>query len=134
MEFITMMEEKGVRSMNKKELNKRDFHFLQSEFHFLEKEGVISSAEKEKMLNSYAIKSHVNFIQILLTIGALLLGIGMLSFVASNWAYLNNWTKLSIIIAFFISFNIAGIWLQSRYPKTSRSLHYVGILIFGAGI
>ena len=120
--------------MNKKEINKRDFHFLQNELHYLEQEGVISSTEREKIIGSYEVKSHANFIQILLTIGALLLGFGVLSFVASNWAYLNNWAKLSIIIVFFIAFNATGIWLQSRYPKTSRSLHYVGILIFGAGI
>lgn len=120
--------------MNKKGITKKDFHFLQHELHYLEQEGIISSTDKEKIMDSYEEKSRTNFIQIVLTIGALLLGIGVLSFVASNWAYLNSWTKLSIIIVSFIAFNIAGIGLQSRYAKTSRSLHYVAILIFGAGI
>ncbi|MFF2289661.1 DUF2157 domain-containing protein [Peribacillus butanolivorans] len=120
--------------MAKKEITKKQFDFLEHELKYLETGGVISEQEKEKMLGSYDVKDNLSFITILLSIGALLLGLGVLTFVASNWIYLNKGVKFLIIIACLIGVNFAGVKWQKRFPKTARSLHYVGILIFGAGI
>ncbi|MFJ7754442.1 DUF2157 domain-containing protein [Peribacillus muralis] len=120
--------------MYNKEITKKQFDFLKNEFTYLERGGVISEQEKERMLASYAVKGNLSFVTILLSIGALLLGLGILTFVASNWIYLNKSLKLLLILACLIGVNFAGVKLQVRFPKTARSLHYVGILIFGAGI
>ncbi|CAH0195462.1 DUF2157 domain-containing protein [Peribacillus frigoritolerans] len=120
--------------MANKAITKKQFDFLEHEFNYLEKEGVISRQEKVRMLGSYDVKGNLNFITILLSIGALLLGLGVLTFVASNWIYLSKAVKFLLIIACLIGVNFAGVKVQARFPKTSRSLHYAGILIFGAGI
>ncbi|KWW15448.1 MULTISPECIES: DUF2157 domain-containing protein [Peribacillus] len=120
--------------MGHKEITKKQFDFLKNEFNYLEEGGIISEQEKEKMLDSYAVKGNMSFVTILLSIGALLLGLGVLTFVASNWIYLDKVVKFLLIIACLIGVNVAGVKWQLRYPKTARSLHYVGILIFGAGI
>lgn len=69
--------EGGVTLANK-EITKKQFEFLEHEFNYLEKEGVISQQEKVRMLGSYEVKGNLNFITILLSIGALLLGLGVL--------------------------------------------------------
>jgi len=125
---------KGVNDVIKKAVKKKDYEFLSHEMHYLETTGVISSEEKEKILNTYEIKTGSNFIQTVLTIGALLLGIGVLSFVASNWMYFHKGIKFFLIIFGIIGFQQAGLRLEATYPKTARSLHYIGLLIFGAGI
>ncbi|MFJ7977415.1 DUF2157 domain-containing protein [Peribacillus sp. NPDC096379] len=120
--------------MSKKEITKKQFVFLEHELKYLETGGIISKKDQEKILNSYDVRVGLNFITILLAIGALLLGLGILTFVASNWIYISKGGKLLIIIACLIGVNFTGVKWQTRFPKTARSLHYVGILIFGAGI
>ncbi|WP_034302403.1 DUF2157 domain-containing protein [Bacillus cihuensis] len=120
--------------MSKKEITKKQFDFLEHELKYLESGGIISKQDQEKILRSYDVRAGLNFISILLAIGAILLGLGVLTFVASNWMYFNKGVKLLIIIVCLIGVNYAGVKWQSRFPKTARSLHYVGILIFGAGI
>ncbi|MFJ5625705.1 DUF2157 domain-containing protein [Peribacillus loiseleuriae] len=107
---------------------------LDHELKYLKNEGIISKQDQEKILHSYIVRDGLSFISILLTIGALLLGLGVLAFIASNWIYLNKGVKLLIIIVCLIGVNFTGVKWQTRFPKTARSLHYVGILIFGAGI
>ncbi|MGM9954337.1 MAG: DUF2157 domain-containing protein [Peribacillus sp.] len=120
--------------MVKKEITKKQFEFLEQEFTYLQNGGTISEEEKKKMLASYHVKASLSFISILLAIGAVLLGLGVLTFVASNWMYISKGVKFLLIIACLIGVNVAGVRWETRFPKTSRSLHYVGILIFGAGI
>ncbi|MGE8080771.1 DUF2157 domain-containing protein [Peribacillus loiseleuriae] len=120
--------------MKEKEITKKQFDFLDHELKYLKNEGIISKQDQEKILRSYIVRDGLSFISILLAIGALLLGLGVLTFIASNWIYLNKGVKLLIIIVCLIGVNFAGVKWQTRFPKTARSLHYVGILIFGAGI
>ena len=61
--------------MGHKEITKKQFDFLKNEFNYLEEGGIISEQEKEKMLDSYAVKGNMSFVTILLSIGALLLGL-----------------------------------------------------------
>lgn len=120
--------------MVKKEITKKQFEFLEQELNYLQSSGTISEEEKKKMLASYDVKAGLSFITILLAIGALLLGLGVLTFVASNWMYISKGFKFLMILVCLIGVNFAGVKWETRFPKTSRSLHYVGILIFGAGI
>lgn len=118
----------------KKVITQKQFEFLEHELTHLQSGGIISEEEKERMLASYDVKAGLSFITILLAIGALLLGLGILTFVASNWMYVSKGLKFLLIIICLIGVNFAGVKWETRFPKTSRSLHYAGILIFGAGI
>lgn len=124
----------GGVTLNKKEITKKQFDFLEHELKHLETEGIISKQDHDNILSSYDVRAGLSFITILLAIGAILLGLGVLTFVASNWIYISKGVKLLIIIVCLIGVNFAGVHWQTRFPKTARSLHYVGILIFGAGI
>ena len=120
--------------MIKKVITKKQYEFLEHELTYLQRAGTISEEEKKRMLASYDVKDGLSFITILLAISALLLGLGILTFVASNWMYISKGLKFLVIIVCLIGVNFAGVKFETRFPKTSRSMHYAGILIFGAGI
>jgi len=123
----------GVVNLIKRHITKKQYDFLEHELKHLEKEKLIEEQESERILANYEVKN-VQFITVLAAIGALLIGLGVLTFVASNWMYLTKSFKLLIIILFLIVVNTAGVFVSKQFPKTARSLHYIGILVFGAGI
>lgn len=119
--------------MNKRYLSKQQINFLEEELNFWEKEKIISKDEKIKIIDLYAIK-HVSFVKVILIIGAILLGLGVLSFIASNWDKINKISKFLIIILLYLGVNISSYRLRENYPKTSQSLLYLGVLVFGSGM
>lgn len=120
--------------MNKRNINSSKFNFLQKELTFFENDGIITKDQKESMLLSYNVGSEINFIRILLSIGSILIGLGILTFIASNWQGFTKLIKFIIIILLFILSNIISFSVHDNYPKTSKSFLYLSTLIYGAGI
>ncbi|AEG60382.1 DUF2157 domain-containing protein [Desulforamulus ruminis] len=118
----------------KRQLTREQLQFLDRELQYQQERGVISEEQKLQMLTDYETKQGLSFIRIMLTIGALLVGLGILSFIASNWAELGKAAKLSIILAVFLGAMLASYQISGPYPKTSKSLLYIGVLTYGAGI
>ncbi|AFM40219.1 putative membrane protein [Desulfosporosinus acidiphilus SJ4] len=118
----------------KRAINKSKFSFIGEELDYYRMNGLISDQQTKDILEIYEIKEGLNFIRTLVTMGAILVGLGILSFIASNWDGLNNMAKLSIIFIAFGGSNFAGYVLEDHYPKTGRSLIYLGTLVYGAGI
>lgn len=120
--------------MDKKKINNKQFEFLREELSFYQKNNIISYNQKEEILDLYDVNKGLNFIRVLLTIGAVLVGIGVLSFIASNWQVIGKPFKFGIILVAFTAFYYIGNILEESYPKTARSLIYISVLIYGAGI
>lgn len=118
----------------KKIVSPKELKFLQQEMNDCSSKGLITNEQKENILNVYEAKVKMNFIKILVTIGAVLMGLGVISFIASNWVAIGRITKFSIIISSFLGANAIAYYIEENYPKTSRSLNYLSIFIFGAGI
>ncbi|PIC82587.1 DUF2157 domain-containing protein [Sporosarcina sp. P1] len=118
----------------KRTVSKQQFTFLQQEFSFLQQQGKMKEADVNEMLSLYESKGGTNFVRILLAFGAILVGIGILSFIAGNWAGLTPFFKFGLIVVGMILAYIAGYKLESNYERTSRSMYYIGAAIFGAGI
>ncbi|SHF56650.1 Uncharacterized membrane protein [Desulforamulus putei DSM 12395] len=118
----------------KRQITKQELAFLDHELQHQQQNGVISEKQRLEILASYELKKGLSFIRVMLAIGALLVGLGILSFIASNWAELGRITKLSIILAIFLGFMFASYKVSNNYPKTSKSLLYIGVLTYGAGI
>lgn len=120
--------------MNPKRIRLKDYQFLQQVLN----EGVlmekVSQDTANSLLSGYEPNKDFSFIRVLTAIGSLLLGFGVLSFIASNWEDMTRPLKLAVIIGFLIAFNLAGYFNQKKYPKTAAALFYVGALIYGAGI
>ncbi len=118
----------------KRLINKANFSVVSSELDHYESNGLITGEQKNGILEIYEIKGGLNFIRVVVTIGALLVGLGILSFIASNWAGISHLVKLLIIFGVFIGVNLAGYLLSENNPKTGRSFIYLGTLVYGAGI
>lgn len=118
----------------KKQLSKSKLSFLNAELEYSLSNDLITSEQKRLILEQYEPKPELNFIKVVVTIGAVLVGLGVLSFIASNWDGIGKIAKLAIIFGAFITVNLTGYLLMDHYPKTGRSFLYLGVLIYGAGI
>ncbi|WP_432666580.1 DUF2157 domain-containing protein [Wukongibacter baidiensis] len=118
----------------KKRLSKSNYKFLLNELRGHKDRGVITESQLNDIMTSYEEDSGINFIKILVTIGAVLIGLGILSFIASNWAYMGKFLKIAIIIATLGTSIFTSFKLEINYPKTSKALLYLSALIYGAGI
>ncbi|MCZ6786955.1 MAG: DUF2157 domain-containing protein [Planctomycetota bacterium] len=70
-------------------------------------------------------------------LGALLIGAGILSFVAWNWELMSRAVKLGILGLMLVAAHSAGYWMwrvADRLPRLGHALTLLGSLIFGASI
>lgn len=118
----------------KKKLSKSNYKFLETELKEHKDRGIITSYQLEDIMTFYEEESQLNFIKILVMIGSILIGLGILSFVASNWPYMGKVLKISVIVAALGFSTLISFKLEKYYPRTSKSLMYLSSLIYGAGI
>lgn len=118
----------------KRQISKANFSLISTELEHYESNGLITGEQKSSLLKIYEIKSGLNFIQVVVTIGAIMVGLGILSFIASNWDGIGHLVKLLLIFGVFGGVNLEGYLLSETNPKTSRSFIYLGTLVYGAGI
>jgi uncharacterized membrane protein len=66
--------------------------------------------------------------------GALMLGGGVLLFVAAHWDALSPGARFAIVLAMVGGFHVLGALVGDRVPGLSAALHGVGTVALGAGI
>lgn len=118
----------------KKTISRSRYSFLQQEMSQFERDGIISSEQRQKILSHYEVKASISIIWLLFTIGAIFIGISAFIFVTENWDFLTRAVKLSLIFIGLIGFYLVGWKLEHSYPFTSRCMYYIGVFIFGAGL
>src|SRR5262247_3468951 len=72
----------------------------------------------------------------LFTLGSLMVGGGVISFVAAHWDEISRGPKVGLLFAALLVFHIAGYWLRYRraWPRLGHALIFCGCLVFGANI
>ena len=118
----------------KRQISQANLSLVGKELEHYESNGLITGEQKKDILEIYEIKSGLNFIRVVVTIGAILVGLGILSFISSNWDGISHLVKLLLIFGVFGGVNLAGYMLSENNPKTGRSFIYLGTLVYGAGI
>lgn len=118
----------------KRRLTKREYEWLQNELTFLQQQKQLTTEKTAEILSLYETKGSYSLLRVCLTIGALLIGVGVLSFIAGNWDQLPTAVKFSLILIGLIGTYLAGWNWENIYPKTAQGLYYIGIFIYGAGI
>lgn len=118
----------------KRKMSQSNYRLLEKEFHHLEKNGQLAPNQADSLLSLYTPTEKISFVQTLLAIGSVLVGIGILSFIAGNWQVMPVTFKFLVLFLATAAFYVGGYKLDSAYPRTARSLYYIGIFVYGAGI
>lgn len=69
-----------------------------------------------------------------LTMGGLMVGAGMLLFVAAHWDGLSPAQRFLLVLTKVLGLHAAGLVFRERMPTLATALHGLGTLAFGAGI
>lgn len=107
---------------------------------WLKKEGpkwveqnIISEQQYEQILAQYDDKQHG--FGILTVLGSVLIGLGILIFIAANWQDIPQLLRLCLVIVIMVSFYAGGTVMHERGNKTAgTALLGIGLLSFGANI
>ncbi|HOQ06108.1 MAG TPA: DUF2157 domain-containing protein [Anaerohalosphaeraceae bacterium] len=115
---------------------------LKSELSVLEAEGLLSAEQAAAICQRYQLTSLASegtraLLTTIYFIGATLVGIGIISFVAAHWTYLSRELKLTLILGAMLAAHISGFlfWkVSGRRPNLGHTLVLLGTLMFGANI
>ena len=103
--------------------------------------GFISEQAAQQLSNAYQLdnlkhESTRLLSAVIFTIGTLLLGGGVISFVAANWEVIPTPIKLALLFFALVSFHAVGFWLwhNQNWRRLGHALIFCGCLVFGANI
>ncbi|MBI2373728.1 MAG: DUF2157 domain-containing protein [Deltaproteobacteria bacterium] len=104
-----------------------------------EREGLITSEAREALAKRYSVGEPGADAAALAVyvLGALLVGGGVVSFVAWNWEALSDVAKLALVTSLMISVQTLGFWwwrIEGRHARLGHALVFLGTLIFAANV
>lgn len=115
-------------------ISKHQMTFLTEVLEDAESKNIIKPTQSKDILGHYEPRKGLDFIRVLVSFGAILIGLGVLLFIAGNWQAISNPWKVVIIITALAS-SMASSYLTAKdKPMTSQALLYLSVLIFGAGL
>jgi uncharacterized membrane protein len=95
-------------------------------------ENIISDQQLEQLLNRYEQERSSNMLPILASI---LIGLGILTFIASNWDGIDYIARVALILIVMCGFYIAGERVHMKgNARLGNGLLGIGVISFGAGI
>ncbi|NWF94441.1 MAG: DUF2157 domain-containing protein [Syntrophaceae bacterium] len=117
---------------------------LEKEAEIWVEEGLISPIQRDRIVSRYRVLKEADekagpgkLITTLSILGSILVGVGVILFVASNWSLIPKWGKLGIIFSSMMASYGFGFYFRyekASYPRVGASLILLGSLIFGAGM
>ncbi len=80
--------------------------------------------------------AHNKITSIIFKIGAVLVGVGIFSFVAANWDEMSKTVKVLVVLSFLVVFYLLGWYMkyEKKLPKTGDTFIVLGNISYGAGI
>lgn len=119
-------------------------HQLRQEAEQWHTEGLIDASVYEQLCDRYQFNelefsARNRFVVILLGLGSILLGLGLITFVAANWQAWSRELKVTLLLSGFVGVNIAGFYLWRRPRQRwqrglGQSLLLLGALLLGANM
>ncbi|HKR58813.1 MAG TPA: DUF2157 domain-containing protein [Pyrinomonadaceae bacterium] len=114
---------------------------LRNELPIWIQKGIVSEETAKQLSSAYQLDSLTHestrlLSAVIFTIGGLLLGGGLISFVAANWEAIPTPIKLALLFLALLSFHTVGFWLWSskNWRRLGHALIFCGCLVFGANI
>jgi len=102
-------------------------------------EGIISAPQAKKIKGRYTDSDQgVAWSKVIfLSIGAILIGLGIILFFAYNWQKIPKFAKLAVVFSSLIAAHVSGFMMRrsaGKYMVVGEGLHVLGTMIFGSGI
>ena len=110
---------------------------LKSEVPLWVQNGLIQDESAKALLSMYPVsESNNRLVTIISIFGSVLMGLGILLFVGSNWHAMSSLLKLGIICGAIVAINLAALKLNHRssHPNVGSALYLLGGIVYGAGI
>lgn len=116
-------------------------HALKGELQDWLEQGLLTAEAAQRLRALYRLdelghESSRKLAAVIFTIGGLLVGGGVISFVAANWEVIPASLKIALLFAILLGFHLTGYWLryQRNSPRLGHALLFCGCLVFGANI
>jgi uncharacterized membrane protein len=117
---------------------------LRAEAQQWQRDGLIQPEQWQQLVDRYQLDqledaAQGKFVGLLISLGCLLIGLGIITFIAANWQEMGRWLKVGLLLTLFLGVNIGGFWLwqqgQGRTnPALGQGLLLIGNLSLGAMI
>lgn len=115
-------------------------HSVDQALEHWQREGLLTAGKADELRASLGDVEHQlpnRAIRIFSAVGGLLVGLGIILFVASNWGDMTPVSKVALLLAAVLGTGTAGYWLayeRDTYVRTGQALLLVNVLAFGASI
>ena len=112
-------------------------HQLRKEVEKWQKEGLINSEQYRQLAQRYQFSQLDNanrdrFVAILISLGSILIGLAVITFVAANWQAWSRELKVFLLISLFVGVNTTGFYLWRERSVGWKSRLGQGLLLLGA--
>ena len=116
---------------------------LKHELEIWRREGIIQDIQYDQLIQRYQLNtpdtsSRDLFITVLIGLGSILIGLGIITFVAANWQELSRTFKVVLLLSLFVTVTIAGFYFWKRGSQPSQrignALLILSSLILGANM
>ncbi len=95
--------------------------------------GIITNEQFDLIISRYPQRS--GFANLMPFFASLLVGLGLISWIASNWDDIDRWVRLGIVLFFVIAFYGLGDFFKRRGNEpTAIGMIGLGVISFGAGL
>jgi uncharacterized membrane protein len=122
----------------RRSVSRKFYKQLQTEIQTWKQLGTITAEQAEVILGHYVVVSPLygRLIVILVTLGAILAGVGVIIFVSANWQEIPRIGKIVLLLVLVIAAYLAGYWLkyEKDFPRAGAAIIFVGAMIFGAAL
>jgi uncharacterized membrane protein len=115
-------------------LNKRDYNHFSNILSNQVIDNVITDDQYKSIMKNIDIKPSLNFVKVISLFGSILVGLGILLLIASNWYRFIPNIKLIILIVGYLSFTLLGYKYKDNSKIISKSLTYISAFIYIAGV
>ena len=114
-------------------ISDRKYNFLREESGKWVEARLISAEQRDSIMSGYAISRNVGSVALML--GLLLIGVGIITFIAANWQHITPTMRVMLILAGYFG-TVAGAWLcETRGQKAvAGGLMFLSGFILLAGI
>lgn len=95
---------------------------------------IITSEQRQRMLGAYEETKSVNMVRLISVVGSVLVGLGILTYIAGNWQNMSPVFRMALLVVGLVGFYMAGMAIDSQFPRTARALRYIALFIYGSGL